>query len=182
MDATDDAGGRQRLPREPSHDWRRGRRRRGGGGGRRSSWRGCSDSPTEGPTRWTDQTALNIADDGSTEDDETADERGGAAFVAALALAAGVSAAFSFFSRVAVAAAAAPPPAPSPSDTSARARSSSASFHVGYERARTEQNTWHNFLIDTCIVRTGPMLSAPHFPRTPDQATRRVCSALEQLL
>ena len=77
--------------------------------------------PTDRPTRWTDQTALNIADDGG---------RDRAAFVATLA--AGVSAAFSFFSQVAVAAA---PERPSPPPLSARARSSSASFHVGYARA-----------------------------------------------
>ena len=95
----------------------------GSGGGGEGGEEG--QVPEEVPTRWTDQTALNIADGG----------RGGAAFVATLA--AGVSAAFSFFSQVAVA-------APEPerhTDTPlsrSRARSSSASFHVGYARAQNK--------------------------------------------
>ena len=46
----------------------------GGGGGGGDSGEGGEegDVPEEVPTRWTDQTALNIADDGGTEDERTA--------------------------------------------------------------------------------------------------------------
>ena len=120
------------------------------------------------PTRWTDQTALNIADDGG---------RDRAAFVATLA--AGVSAAFSFFSQVAVAAAAAPAPERrrlALASVSARARLLARRLLPStlVTRARRTKHL-AEFLNRQSHFNHGPRgLSAPYFPGPCFQGTECV--------
>ena len=160
----------------------------GGGGGGGDSVEGGEegDVPEEVPTRWTDQTALNIADDGGTEDERTAAAEAELRLSLLLLLAFQLRSLSSRKSR-------SPPPRPRPRDVAspspsppcplALACSLVVCFLPRWLRARAEQNTWQNFLIVNLISITDRGgYRRRIFPDLVSKELNVWCSAHEQLL